>query len=378
MKISFVISDLSSNVLVRAYPFIKILSKKNEIEIIGPAFRGNIYKPYEKFFKYKSENFDEKYFKTHIKRRITYIYKSVIKIQSKISGDIIIAFKPKLTSYGASLIRKIYKKTPIILDIDDWDAERYYSSGLKTKIFKLKEIFDPNNIYYDRIMELFVKNANDRIVTSSLLKYKYKGNQIQTAVDCDLFNPNRFSNKILKKNKQNKLILFTGNVIPHKGIEKILKAIMLNQKYNLKLMIIGEKNMYLNGILNTNKKWIKYHKPVSHNDIPKYLFISDIVILPQEKVEYAQAQIPAKLFEAMAMEKPIIASNVSDIKKILKGCGWVIADNNEFNINKAINEILDNPSSTRKKCIKARKLCIENYSYNSVENKLNEIINKYK
>ena len=35
--------------------------------------------------------------------------------------------------------------------------------------------------------------------------------------------------------------------------------------------------------------------------------------------------MPAKVFDAMAMAKPIIATNVSDLPEFLDGCGWTVA-----------------------------------------------------
>jgi glycosyltransferase involved in cell wall biosynthesis len=42
--------------------------------------------------------------------------------------------------------------------------------------------------------------------------------------------------------------------------------------------------------------------------------------LPQATV----GQIPAKLFDAMAMAKPIVATDVNDFAGILDGCGLVV------------------------------------------------------
>ena len=65
-------------------------------------------------------------------------------------------------------------------------------------------------------------------------------------------------------------------------------------------------------------------KAISFTCIPSCLHAADLVVLPQKKTKQSYGQIPAKIFDAMAMAKPIIATNVSDIPQILDSCGIIV------------------------------------------------------
>ena len=87
----------------------------------------------------------------------------------------------------------------------------------------------------------------------------------------------------------------------------------------------------------------------------------------------------AKLFDAMAMAKPIISTNVSDIPEILQDCGWIVEPENPEQLAKTtIKYVLDHPVEAKEKGQKAREKCKREYSWDKMENKLVAIFEKYK
>ena len=52
MKISVLISDLTDNPIVRAYPILKVLEKRYEIDVIGPCFGPHMFRAYEGEFNF--------------------------------------------------------------------------------------------------------------------------------------------------------------------------------------------------------------------------------------------------------------------------------------------------------------------------------------
>ena len=117
---------------------------------------------------------------------------------------------------------------------------------------------------------------------------------------------------------------------------------------------------------------------VPFNDIPQYLHAADLVVLPQKKNSQSYGQIPAKLFDAMAMAKPIIASNVSDMALILENCGIIVEPGDISTLAEKITWVFSNPKEAEKIGIRARTKCIEKYSWDVMEKKLVEIFDKYK
>ncbi len=51
--------------------------------------------------------------------------------------------------------------------------------------------------------------------------------------------------------------------------------------------------------------------------LPRYIAACDVVAIPQGPGLMSMGQLPAKLFDAMAMQKAIVATDVSDIRLVL-------------------------------------------------------------
>ena len=117
---------------------------------------------------------------------------------------------------------------------------------------------------------------------------------------------------------------------------------------------------------------------IPFNDIPKYLHAADLVVLPQKKTGQSYGQIPAKIFDAMSMAKPIIATNVADLPLILDECGIIVESGDIETLAARIDWVFTNPLEAEDMGKRARKKCIAEYSWNVMEERLVAIFDKYK
>jgi len=78
---------------------------------------------------------------------------------------------------------------------------------------------------------------------------------------------------------------------------------------------------------------------------------------------FGRAQLPMKLLDAMAMARPVISTNVSDIPAILEGCGVVLESYDEDELVQKISELHGDPGLRRRMGESARRRCVERYSY---------------
>jgi hypothetical protein len=118
MDITIVTPDLSHNCLGRAYVLAQLLEANHEVEIVGPQFEDEIWEPMKNKYEYKGVRTSEMSY-----RFVT----AVPALLREISGDIVYVSKPRLNSYGVSLLKTIGNDTPLILDIDDWESGLVYS-----------------------------------------------------------------------------------------------------------------------------------------------------------------------------------------------------------------------------------------------------------
>ena len=378
MKISILIFDLSDNAIVRTYPIAKILSKRYKVEVIGPILGKEIYPPYCKEFKFKSFRIDKS------KSKIVGFYSLIKNILNAIDGDIVYAFKPKLTSFGIGLIAKFLYKKPLILDIEDFESVDFYNLNVKKKILLIFRPFYLNNELFNFLIDLMIPLANKRIVVSHFLKKRYGGAIIRHGPNLEIFNPLKYNRNRIKKelklSRNVKYILFSGYPREHKGIKELILAVKNINRSDLKLLIVGgsKKDKFLKYILSIGGRFVDHYASMPHNKMPELLAATDIVVIPQRKTLFAMAQIPAKVFEAMAMEKPIISTNVSDMAEILKGCGVLIQPSTDTTqLEEKIELLINNEKTSKSLGQKARKRCEEKYSWDVMEKKINSIFDEY-
>ena len=387
MKISILTPDLSHNCLGRAYLLAKILQRHYEVEIIGPMFGAGIWEPVanDKSIIYKA-------FK--ISGRLK-PYWQIGELIKKIDGDIIYASKPLFSSFGIGLLKKVFKKKPLILDIDDWQMGFVRENYSRLSIYWRFRFIASSTLYFyslgsywnNLINEKLINFADEITVSNNFLKEKFGGNIIWHGRDTDNFNPQKYNRKLLmekyKINDSKKVVMFLGTPREHKGVEILISAVSMIKNKDIVLFIvgIGDNDNYGKKLTKTAKEMLgdKYKgfgiQPFEK--IPEYLNLADIFIIPQKKNFATVGQIPAKVFDAMAMAKPIIATNVSDLPEILDGCGWIVEPENPEKLAEAIQNVLKNPKEAEEIGQKARQKCIEKYSWDAMEEILLNIFKKY-
>ena len=108
-----------------------------------------------------------------------------------------------------------------------------------------------------------------------------------------------------------------------------------------------------------------------------FLAIAHVVVLPQRVTHETMAQIPGKVFEAMAMARPIVATSVSDLPEILDGCGIVIPSGAVAHLAAALDRILSRPDEAQDLGREARKRCQDHYSWDAMERILDDELQKW-
>jgi len=379
MRISCLVHDLSGNCLVRTYPIAKVLERYYEVEVIGPVSSvGNeIFEPYKNEFSYRPVLLNQRLSK------LSKIGKGILGIKDlvdRIRGDVIYAFKPLVTSFGIGLLAKHIRRIPLILDIEDWEAERFYDCSYGSKLTSLLRFYDPSSMLYTRLMELLPNLADEITVGSNFLQRRFGGIKLPHGADCDFFDPSKYDREKLRKRHgltHTYTILFAGTPHRHKGLEELIEALEILSLNTVLLLVVGHQTEYLKELKEEHNAYIMAIGPRPHVDMSEFLSLADLVVLPQLDVSFAQAQVPGKVYEAMAMAKPIIASAISDLPEILDGCGCIVEPENPEKLAEAIRYVLDHPKEADEMGWKARERCIKRYSWDAMEKILIKIFRKY-
>lgn len=136
-------------------------------------------------------------------------------------------------------------------------------------------------------------------------------------VDDRIFRKDRF----LKCDQDiNFLVLFWGKFIPLQGVQHIVKAAKLLEKYReIKFQIIGSGQTYKavrSLAYDLEIKNINFINRVNYEQLPEYIQDADLCLGIFGDTEKTKRVIPNKVYEAIAMGKPVITGDTPAIKEL--------------------------------------------------------------
>ena len=371
-KISLVVSDLSGGGAVRAFLLAQVLKKLTyQVEVVGFQFGSEWYAAPPDGIAVQSVPGD----------KYPQVLKAASQLLKKIDGDIIYAVKPKPTSFGLSLLKKLQTRRPLLLDMDDWELSWHggddwnYRPSLKQlyrDLFKQNgQLRHPDHALYVKWTEQIVDLANAVTIDTQFLKNRFGGVYLPNGKDTDLFNPDLYDPETVRKQyglSDYKTLMFPGAPRSHKGVEDVLVALDQLNDPSLRLVIIGGSpyDDYDNTLIERWGRWIIKLPKQPIERMPEIVSAAHVVVVPQRDTLTAQAQFPLKLTDGMAMAKPILSTYVGDIPDILNHTGYLVAPNSPEQLADKIQWIFNNFGEASDRGLQARKRCIELYSVDAM------------
>lgn len=373
--------NLSSNPIVRAYPIALALERIGyEVEVVGFLIEKNtVYQPYADKFKYKTVFIGNGGMLKYLR--------GFPKLLKLIDGDIIYAFKPRMTSFFVGLLKSQFgTKKELILDAEDDELFFAYKNWLHYLYYYFIRGWNNPNAHLKLLfLHLFLFPAKKRTVVSSKLQKRYGGEIILHGPDEIVFNPDLYdqleSRKRFKLPQYKKLILFAGVPHEHKGVRTIINALEVIDNDNYILVCAGPPDHYLfiEAKIRLGNKCIILGM-VDNSKMPLLLSAVDITPMLQKRMKFTESQMPAKLFEAMAMKKLIIATDASDIGKVLgknesEKRGFMVDYDNIDQFIEALKTSIESPKLTERMTENSRRYYLAEASVFAISEKFKLIMN---
>jgi len=258
---------------------------------------------------------------------------------------------------GYGLI-KICKKwdVPLVVDIH---GEKLFTDFLNKRNLgdKFKQVLGFSS-------KIICISQNIRLLARKIKIPEEKLEYISLGVDI-----NEFKLRDKEKIKQElglgeeKIILFVGQLIERKGVKYLLEAIpRIDNLYkkNCKFVIVGN-GPEMKELLNISRKLniqdiTLFVGKVSHEELLKWYSLADIFVLPS-----LSEGRPIVIYEAMASECAIVATNVSGIPEQIKdGYNGLLVEPRDVNmLAEKISYLLDNENEIIRMGKNSRKRIIE-------------------
>jgi glycosyltransferase involved in cell wall biosynthesis len=321
-----------------------------------------------------------------VKRIIDYISYAVTSFLFGLflKTDLIIATSPQFFTAISGRMLSIFKRTPWVMEVRDlWPDSIAAVGSMNKSSYSFRLLKEIEHYLYHSASKIVV-------VTESFKEYIINDHQITTE------KVGVFKNGVLttnfKKPKHNDVISLKESLgIENKtvisyigthglahGLRFILESIAKISNPDLHFLFIGDGAEKQN-LIDYSKKLdsgnFTFHDSVTKSEIPLYIEISDFSLVNLKKSDEFKNVIPSKIFENIAMKKPILLGVEGESKSLIEHyqVGICFEPENVDSFFKAINDIQKiNKGLFNQKCDKMLK----DFNRNNIANRMIEFINE--
>ena len=367
MKVSFLVPDLGWPIVGIAARFAKYVCREHEVEIVGPRLWGGANAMYSEEFAYRAVDCPKIY-------RFPEYFREVRKLARALQGDVVIAMKAFGSTLPAALLAKRERGCRVVTYLDEWDGATSAAWSLRQRLGHWgRDWMHPCNDLYVPWVERRLPECDVRLGTTRFLESKFACRVFHVGVDTDRFRPqDPAAVAALKRElglEGKKLVVFGGVARAHKGLETFAEALAQLGRADVALLILGPMNDGVRDLMRhpTYGKFVLCPATDAeatrriHRDMPLFLGLGEALIVPLGDSQMARSQMPCKVFEAMAMGKPVVASAVSDLPEVLQGCGHLVPPNSTEAAAQALAAVFADPEAARAMGERARERCVERY-----------------
>jgi glycosyltransferase involved in cell wall biosynthesis len=188
--------------------------------------------------------------------------------------------------------------------------------------------------------------------------------------DLDLFHP--FQDNSTLKNElglSEKVLLYQGQIDAGNYAKLFVSAasMVINEIPDVSVVLVGggfrlpetKESAKLAGVDNK----ILFTGYIRQEEVAKYIAASDVCVATFEANEITVAKSPLKIAEYLASGKPIVASNIGDVPKMIDGAGILVPPGDIKETSKQIIALIKDPDRRKELSVIARKRAEEIYNW---------------
>jgi glycosyltransferase involved in cell wall biosynthesis len=284
-----------------------------------------------------------------------------------------------LTTAPYALLAGKRARIPVILDMHENypEAQKAYRSNTNTGT----SIKSSVSYLLDRLVEklciqnafqviVVVKERKDQLVNQGFDESKIS--ILSNTIDVDYVSKNPVKFELVKKYKGRFIVTYIGGFGAHRGLETLIESVALikDKISDLCLLLVGGRPSEMKrfkalcrrlGVENL----VELVGWASFEQIPSYIHLSSVCIIPHKKSGHTDTTLPHKLFQYMFFEKPVIATDCLPLKRILQecNCGIVVKSGDPASFAEAIMALYCDPKLAEKLGRNGKKAVMNKYNW---------------
>jgi len=281
---------------------------------------------------------------------------------------------PLFLGYSAiALSKKLNAK--LIFNVSDLWPESAEKLGLVTNKNLLNMAYKLEKKCYQA--STLITGQTQGIVND--IKQRFPAKEVSwlpNGVDISFYNPEKIPDSDFRQVngfKDEDIIFFYGGILGHaQGLEIIIEAARELENTHAQFVIQGagpEKEK----LVTLHKKYalknIHFLEPVTKSEMPGILKSVDIAIVPLKKLDLFKGAIPSKIFEALAMKKPLLLGVDGEARKHFienAQAGLFYTPEDIDSLKTQVLYFLENPDETKKMGDRARNYVADVFDRNKI------------
>ncbi|MFC1897617.1 glycosyltransferase family 4 protein [Chloroflexota bacterium] len=277
-------------------------------------------------------------------------------------------------------------RVPLVFKVDNLFHKEWHPDLVKHKYRSLQVIvIKISNLILRRLL---VKSDMILAVSKSMQETLRKKGISESKIvilprgaNIELFSPNKDVESVRQKYNlgSSALVIYQGTMAEVRQLDVLIRAFarVTERKRNVKLLMVGNGyTAHLKQLTSTLglSENIIFTGQVPYPEVPQLIAAADIAVCPVPPLEIYKISSPTKLFEYMAMIKPVIANEeIPEHKEVIEQSGGgILVPFDAEAFAQAILELLDNHKQVVEMGRKGREWVIKNRSYRVLARELEE------
>ena len=296
--------------------------------------------------------------------------------------DVILCESPPLFLGWSAIYLKRKKKAKLVFNVSDLWPESAEKLGVVNNKWLLKLAYRLERKLY--LQSKLVSGQTQGICKNISERFpSVKTYWLPNSADVNYYDPSKINATSWRTNNgfhaNDLLFLYAGIIGIAQGLEIILYAAKQVEKQpHLKFILLGsgpekEKLQLLKKELNLSN--VYFFDAVTKLQMPEIVASIDVSIVPLKKMDLFLGAIPSKIFENLAMEKPIILGVDGEAKALFidqGNCGIYFEPENTEQLVNAINKLSEQPELRHQLGKNGRKYVIEYFNRDSIAAKFHQ------
>jgi len=275
-----------------------------------------------------------------------------------------------------------FKKAKFIFNVSDLWPESAEKLGVITNRFflnlatKLEEFLYRSSFMVTGQTQGIVKNINDRVPDKMV-------HWLPNGVDESIFNTRIDPERRIISGfaKDDFLILYGGIIGIAQGLDVILDAsLLLSKDSKIKFLLLGEgpeKERLMARKKKENLDRIYFLNLIDRAEVPAFVSSIDAAVIPLKKMDLFLGAIPSKIFENLALEKPILLGVDGEAKELFINdarCGLFFEPENAHALAREAGFLENNPQEVKEMGRKGKEYVKKNFIRKDIVNKWMEVL----